>query len=105
VGVLACAICDKTFILNIHEFDNRGNFEFDSGETFYYGPHNEPYYQPSKPWKRIGLNILQYYKNRDDRIWFGTDKNAWPVAYHGFRCKEISALANIIQCGFKIGQN
>jgi hypothetical protein len=34
----------KTFSMNVNDFDKRGNMKFGDGETFYYGPKQEPYY-------------------------------------------------------------
>ena len=44
------------YVLNVNDFDSRGNFKFNKGEVMNRG--GIPYYQPSAPWERVGLNVL-----------------------------------------------
>ncbi|CAG8555030.1 15328_t:CDS:1, partial [Gigaspora rosea] len=63
------------------------------GWTFKRG--NEPY-KPPYGWKRFAINIKRY---GDDVKWIGTDKNSWPVSFHG---TNKDAAENIAKDGFDL---
>lgn len=44
----------------------------------------EIYKQPPIGCFRIGLKVSGVFDNGNDD-WLGTDENAWPVVYHGFK--------------------
>ena len=60
-----------------------------------------PYIQPPKGWIRKGLKVSGVYDNGDDS-WLGTDDNAWPVVYHGFRDPDF-VLGKVIKGGLRPG--
>ncbi|KAF0396190.1 ubiquitin domain-containing protein [Gigaspora margarita] len=70
-----------------NDFTNqRGGWTFKRG--------NEPY-KPPYGWKRFAINIKRYGDNK----WLGTDRNSWPVSFHGTG-KE--AAENIAKDGFDL---
>ena len=71
---------EKTFLLNLNDFDSRGNFQFGEGATFIRGEME--YFQPSAPWERAGLKVMDKYENNN---WLMMDGNPeeWAVAFHG----------------------
>ncbi len=69
----------KIIKISPEDFDPRGNIEM----TGYKGKRGgEDYQQPPKGWVRIGLKVSGLFDDGNDD-WLGTDKKAWPVAYHG----------------------
>ncbi|CAG8709873.1 2895_t:CDS:2, partial [Racocetra fulgida] len=74
-------------------FDNDFTYQRD-GPTLTRG--NEPY-KPPYGWKRIAISIKKY----GDNTWIGTDKNSWPVSFHGTR-KD--AAENIAKDGFDLSK-
>ncbi|CAG8815270.1 10643_t:CDS:2, partial [Gigaspora margarita] len=70
-----------------NDFTNqRGGWTFKRG--------NEPY-QPPYGWKRFAINIKRYGDNK----WLGTDRNSWPVSFHG---TNKDAAENIAKDGFDL---
>ncbi|CAG8682995.1 16804_t:CDS:1 [Dentiscutata erythropus] len=69
--------------LSVSTLDPPYDYDFtnieDIGATFMRG-----YLQYKRPcgWKRIALKVAGRYDDGDNK-WLGTDKNAWPVSYHG----------------------
>ncbi|CAG8781701.1 38138_t:CDS:1 [Gigaspora margarita] len=63
------------------------------GWTFKRG--NEPY-KPPYGWNRFAINIKRY---GNDIKWIGTDKNSWPVSFHG---TNKDAAENIAKDGFDL---
>ncbi|RIB04050.1 hypothetical protein C2G38_1988971 [Gigaspora rosea] len=72
-----------------NDFTNQRN-----GWTFKRG--NEPY-KPPYGWKRFAINIKRYGDNK----WIGTDRNSWPVSFHG---TSKVAAENIAKDGFDLLQ-
>ncbi|CAF1048062.1 unnamed protein product [Adineta ricciae] len=66
---------DKALLNIVYDYD----FTLENGvnRIEYRGP--ERYFRP-RGWYRIAIDVLRKYK---DTAWLGTNKNAWPVAYHG----------------------
>ena len=71
-----------TYVLNVKDFDSRGNCIFSQGDEQIRG--GEVYYQPSARWERFGLNVRNRF---NDNGWIEMDgnKNEWAVAFHGVR--------------------
>ena len=69
-----------TFVLNVNDFDKRGNFTFAKGDKQTRGGCD--YYQPSAPLVRIGLSVGDKF---DENDWIKMDGNPkeWAVAFHG----------------------
>ncbi|XP_034017019.1 uncharacterized protein LOC117502118 [Thalassophryne amazonica] len=63
-----------------HEYDYNFTNIQDGDRTFLRG--NERYIRPCG-WKRVALRVVQRYDDGD--TWLGTDKDAWPVSYHGHK--------------------
>lgn len=73
------AFLDQTYDYDFTTID-------DSGKTFQRGP--EPYKRPCG-WYRKAIKVLGKFENE---TWLGTDRNAWPVAYHGTRADNAKAI-------------
>ncbi|CAG8730128.1 14175_t:CDS:1 [Cetraspora pellucida] len=69
--------------LSVSVLDPRYDYDFtninDMEATFMRG---DVLYKRPCGWKRIALKVTEKYDNGNDK-WLGTDKNAWPVSYHG----------------------
>lgn len=46
-------------------------------------------------WKRLALKVTGKYDNGDDK-WLGTNKDAWPVSYHGTTKHNAKSIAKML---------
>ena len=64
------------------DFDPKGDFTFKRGTEQTRG--GLIYYQPSAPWRRIGLNVLTKFDNGNDEwLMMNGNPGEWAVAFHG----------------------
>ena len=89
-----------TYVLNVNDYDKRGNKTFTQGYKQKRGGLD--YHQPSDTWERVGLNVRCRF--HDDE-WIDKDgnPNEWAVAYHGVRDPTGYAFPRIVLEGFQIG--
>ena len=69
-----------TYVLNVDDFDERGNFTFSKGYDQTRGGCN--YYQPSAPYERTGLSVRDKFYD-DGWIEMNGNPKEWAVAFHG----------------------
>ena len=84
------------------DFDEDGNFTFTEGSVQERG--GLLYYQPSAPWKRIGLNVSNKYDDgNDDWLMMNGNPREWAVAFHGITITQSSAIQGVINRGLQAG--
>ena len=84
IGLEIIEVKKKMPILELtkKDLDTKGNFTFEEGGVYKRGGFD--YYQPSAPWKRIGLNVKSKYDNgNDDWLKMNGNPREWAVAFHG----------------------
>ena len=106
IGLEIIEVKKKMPILELtkKDLDTKGNFIFTEGSLQKRGGF--PYYQPSAPWKRIGLNVKSKYDNENDD-WLKMDGNEreWAVAFHGIRGLQTFVGQGVIDKGLLAGPN
>ena len=71
-----------TYVLNVNDFDVRGNYTFSKGDISKRGGMD--YHQPSAPWERVGLSVRNKF-NDDGWMEMNGNPNEWAVAFHGVK--------------------
>lgn len=85
----------------MNDFDVNGDINFGHGSLSTRG--GMPYHQPSRPWERKGLKVVDKYDNRNvDWLAMNGNQNEWAVAFHGFRNPEY-VIPKIIIEGLRPG--